>query len=93
MAKGLIQGHRVAQAHLGIRFATGVGVTKNTVTAVKWWRQSAEQGYMLAQYNLGVMYAKGHGVQKNVDEALKWYRRASAQGHQGARQALQRLNF
>ena len=48
---------------------------------------------MLAQYNLGVMYAKGHGVQKNVDEALKWYRRASSQGHQGARQALQRLNF
>ena len=42
--KASIQGHRVAQAHLGIRFATGLGVTKNTVTAVKWWRQSAEQG-------------------------------------------------
>ena len=60
-----MQGHRVAQeTHLGVRFATGVGITKNTVTAVKWWRQSAEQGYMLSQYNLGVMYARGQGVQK-----------------------------
>ena len=78
---------------MGVRYATGIGVIKNTVTAVKWWRLSAEQGDKLAQYNLGVMCARGQGIEKNVDEALKWYRKAAAQGHQGARQALQRLKF
>ncbi len=54
-----------AQFNLGKMYATGEGVPKSDVEAVKWYRLAADQGRANAQNNLGAMYADGHGVTAN----------------------------
>jgi hypothetical protein len=49
-------------------------------TALRIFRQLADQGYALAQNNLGVMYDKGRGVKQDYAEAVRWYRKAADQG-------------
>jgi Sel1 repeat len=58
---------------VGIDYATGRGVAKDEVEAVKWSRKAAEQNYARAQYNLGVYYAFGQGVAKDEVEAYRWF--------------------
>ena len=41
-------------------------------TALREWKQLAEQGDPIAQNNLGLMYAKGHGVTQDYKTAVKW---------------------
>jgi len=56
------QGDADAQNNLGVRYATGEGVTQDKVEAAKWYRKAAEQGNAYAQCNLGDSYrslAKG----------------------------------
>src|SRR3954468_412302 len=53
-------------------------------TALRLFRQLADQGRANAQYNLGVMYAKGRGVPENDVEAVKWFRLAADQGYAAA---------
>ena len=62
----------------------GLGVAKDVVEAVSWYRKAAEQGEALAQYNLGRMFQYGLGVSMNRAEAINWYRKAAEQGHKGA---------
>jgi TPR repeat protein len=62
-------------------YAQGLGVGRDDIEAVKWWRAAAEQGDAFAQYNLGLAYANAQGVAKNVADAAKWYRLAADQGH------------
>jgi TPR repeat protein len=69
-----------AQYNLGKCYATGQGVDKNDVEAVKWFRKSAEQGNAIGQNALGAYYAAGQGVDKNDVEAVKWFRKAAEQG-------------
>ncbi len=75
------QGDAWGQFNLGEMYAKGRGVTRDYVTAVKWYRKAAEQGHALGQNNLGVMYEKGQGVAQDDREAVKWYRKAAEQGH------------
>jgi hypothetical protein len=78
--KGLAeQGSADAQLQLGIGYATGRGVARNDVEAVKWYRKAAEQGNAEAQFFLGKGYAEGRD--KNDTEAVKWYRMAAEQGN------------
>ena len=74
------QGLAMAQFNLGITYASGRGVLKDEVEAVKWFRLAAGQGHANAQYNLGVRYAFGQGVLKDEAEAVRWYRLAAEQG-------------
>jgi uncharacterized protein len=74
------QGNAEAQYVLGTAFTFGnLGVAKNQVEAVKWYRKAAEQNHADAQYNLSVSYSKGAGVAKNKIEAVKWCRKAAEQ--------------
>ena len=67
---------------LGTAFTVGsLGVAKDEVEAVKWYRKAAEQNYAEAQYNLGVCYANGQGVAKDEAEAVKWFRKAAEQNY------------
>jgi TPR repeat protein len=50
--------------------------TPNFETALKWFKQSADQNYSKAQFQLAEMYANGNGVEKDYNEALEWYRKA-----------------
>jgi len=70
-----------AQIALGVRYANGLGTTKDDAEAVKWFRMVADQGDAVAQSNLGVMYAIGRGIPKDDAEAVKWYRKAAEQGN------------
>jgi TPR repeat protein len=69
-----------AQYDLGTIFHLGrLGVAKDEVEAVKWFRQAAEQNLPNAQNTLGSSYANGQGVTKDEFEAVKWYRKAADQ--------------
>ena len=56
------QGHALAQARLGYRYANGEGVPEDDVEAVRWYRLAAEQGNAAGQNNLGLSYYNGDGV-------------------------------
>jgi TPR repeat protein len=77
-------GDAAAQFNLGVMYANGEGVPKDSVEAVKWYLKAAEQGVSEAQCSLGMMYDTGEGVPRDSAEALRWYRKAADQGHAGA---------
>jgi len=62
-----------------------IGIHKNLVEAVKWYRKAAENGHAQAQYVLGKSYHAGEGVPKDQVEAFKWWRKAAEQGHATSR--------
>ena len=74
------QGNALGQLKLGIMYATGRGVPKDDVQAVKWYRLAAEQGNAVAQFNLGDRYANGRGVPKDYVLAYLWANLAAAGG-------------
>ena len=53
---------------------------KDYETAVKLYKEAAEQGNEKAQFNLARCYAKGEGVEKDRGEAAKWMRQSAEQG-------------
>jgi uncharacterized protein len=57
-------------------------------TALKEFKESAEQGDAFAQYDLGWMYANGRGVVKNERTAVEWYTKAAEQGNAAAQNNL-----
>ena len=73
-------GNREAQSRLGALYATGNGVPRDSVEAIKWFRKAADQGFPDAQHNLGGMFLKGDGVPQDYAEAEKWFRKAADQG-------------
>ena|SRR5690349_682090 len=74
------EGNSRSQFELGTVFQFGsLGVAKDYVEAVKWYRKAAEQNHVWAQYNLGLCYHQGKGVAKDDAEAVKWFRKAAEQ--------------
>ena len=65
------KGNVDAQLNLGIMYEKGIGVKRNDVEAVRWYKLSAEHGDAVAQFNLGVMYEKGFGVAQNYEQAIR----------------------
>jgi TPR repeat protein/predicted aspartyl protease len=49
-------------------------------TALRLWRDLAEQGLAGAQSNLGLMYRDGRGVTRDDAEAVSWFRKSAEQG-------------
>src|SRR5205814_1095803 len=73
-------GDAQSQFTLGAVFYFGdLGLAKDEVEAVKWYRKAAEQNLASAQYNLGNCYREGRGVPKDAVEAVGWYRKAAEQ--------------
>ncbi len=73
-------GHARAQFELGEAYKLGIGVAKDEVEAVKWFRKAAEQGHAAAQFRLGLAYAFGKGVAEDDFEARKWFQVSAEQG-------------
>ena len=48
-----------SQYMLGRIYERGLGVNRNPITAMKWYRLSAGQGHAIAQYTLAMMHQKG----------------------------------
>lgn len=76
------QGIPAAQFELGGMSESGLGVEKDAVEAVQWYRLAADQGYSAAQNSLGVMYGKGSGVVRDLVAAHMWFNIASANGEE-----------
>ncbi len=53
-------------------------------TALRIFRQLADQGNADAQCSLGLMYGFGNGVTQDYAAALKWYHKAADQGYADA---------
>jgi hypothetical protein len=75
------QGDREAQRRIGIMYRHGLGVARNDLEALKWYRKAAEQGHVKAQNSLGIMYRFGMGVAKDPGEGAKWLLAAARQGY------------
>ena len=82
------QGNAEAQDRLAVMYASGSGMAKDPVEAVKWYRKAAEHGVSGAQLNLGMCYEYGTGVASDPIEAAKWYREAATQGRVGGQICL-----
>ena len=71
-------------------FSEGVNAYQrgDYATALRIYRQLADQGYADAQCNLGFMYGQGQGVAKDYAEAMRWCRKAADQGYADAQYNL-----
>ena len=71
-------------------FNTGVKAYKrgDYATALRIFRQFADQGEAHAQAYLGAMFVKGRGVAQDYKEAVKLYRKAADQGYANAQTNL-----
>jgi len=57
-------------------------------TALRVFRQHADQGEAEAQNILGIMYDQGQGVTQDYTEGTRWYRKAAEQGNTNAQYNL-----
>jgi uncharacterized protein len=60
-------------------------------SALKWFRQAAEQGYVEAMFEAGDLLFESHRVKKDYSEAARWYRLAGERGHAEAQFKLGKL--
>ncbi len=77
-------GYAAAQVSLGNCLASGSGVRKDDVEAVKWFRKAAEQGVTGRVY-LGQSYEEKRHP-KRYRRAFEWYQKAAEQGEVGLNQ-------
>ena len=78
-----------AQSQLGTVYFYGLlGVEKNDVKAMHWYRMAADQGDANAQYNLGMMYKNGQGDAQDIGQAMRLFEMAANQGHANAQYNL-----
>jgi S1-C subfamily serine protease len=82
------KGDAYAEEQLGLMYEGGIGVTKDAVAAINWYRKAAEQGNSDYQHEVGYAYERGLGVPKDYVEAYKWYRRAAEQGDMLSQESL-----
>lgn len=70
-----------AQCIIANIYHLGLGLERNILEAVKWYKKSAQQGYGVASNNLAGIFLVGNdGLEANQAEAEKWYKKAREQG-------------
>jgi TPR repeat protein len=74
---------------LGMIFHNALGVERDPVQAVDWWRRGAERGDADGQAMLGAAFHLGSGVKRDPVEAFVWLLRARAGGSPLAGQFFQ----
>lgn len=82
------KGDITAMSNLAFMYAKGIGVEKDELEAIQWYKRAGEQGHLTSQFNLGVIYAKGRGVNQDYGESFKWYKMAALQGDMMAESTL-----
>jgi TPR repeat protein len=66
--------------HLGIRYARGRGVAKDSRAALKMFKMLAVEGYTPGMVNLGIAYELGLSGRRDHRRAYAWIRAALALG-------------
>lgn len=85
-----------AEAQFGVGYLNdeGLGVPKDGVEAIRWYRLAADQGHPTSQFNLGTLYQTGReDVPADPGRAADWYRMAAEQGHAKAQYHLAKLYY
>ena len=70
---------------LGLRYATGDGVTLDEKEAIRWFTKAAEQGNVPAQSKLGSIYFSGRGVPQDSTRAYFWMAVARLSGDEASK--------
>lgn len=73
-----------ATASLGVMHATGRGVARDYVAAMRYYQAAARMGSAHGLQGLGVLYANGQGVDRDMSEALAHWLVAAAAGNSDA---------
>jgi TPR repeat protein len=76
---------------LGDMYEQGLGVPKDTDTALKWYRKSAEAGWTAAAFRLGEIYFNGTEALQDFAKAHKWLEQAAHNGNSAAEVDLGQL--
>ena len=87
------QGNSSAQYNLGIMYFRGLGVSKDTETALELFSRAANADNVLAQYFLGYIHEHGRQVRKNYKTALIFYKLAAGQGHPASQVNLGAMHY
>ena len=75
------KGSAEAQMQLATVYYIGdLGIAKDPVKAVYWFKQAAAQDVALAKFNLGLCYEGGNGVAESEDTAIDYYMEAAEGG-------------
>jgi TPR repeat protein len=77
----------------GMNSLLGVGVSRNDLNAVDYFRRSAELGYSQAQVVLGYFYDTGSIVTQDSQQAADWYKKAAKQDDRLADWLVGRLYY
>jgi TPR repeat protein len=67
---------------MGMLYHNSLGVDRDPVEAVRWWRRGAEAGDADGQAMLAAALHLGLGVERNPIEAFVWLTRAANAGSQ-----------
>ncbi len=70
-----------AQFNLGVLYAFGHGVKKDTKQAIYWYTKSANGGNIYAQSTLGRLYFQGKDIKQDYKKALYWYTESAKAGN------------
>lgn len=74
------RGDADAQVDLGAIYELGMGLPRDGVAALRWYRLAADQGNVYGQYFSGLLLGRGRaGVTRDLDAAAGWFAKASAQ--------------
>jgi TPR repeat protein len=77
----------------GMNSLLGVGLSRNDLNAIDYFRRSAELGYPQAQVSLGYFYDTGSIVPRDSQQAADWYKKAARQDDRLADWLLGRLYY
>jgi len=75
-----IEENGYAMNNLGYCYKSGIGVDKNAVEAVRFYKLAIKKGNIIAINNLGCCYKTGEGVEKNIIKALKLFKECIEKG-------------
>jgi len=65
-----------AMVNLGIAYALGKSVKKDSTKMLAWFQKAAALGSPVATGNVGFAYWNGDGVARDYSEAVRWFQRA-----------------
>lgn len=88
------EGNAEAQCVIANMHHLGLGVERNILEAIKWYRKSSELGYAIASNNLAGIYFSGdESIIADRTEADKWFQKAREQGFFNSPISSEYLNF
>lgn len=80
------EGDPKAQFNVGLIYANGKGVKKDSYQAMEWYKKAAEQGDTAAQYNLAKLIAQRPDSEdpRALERIRYWYEKAAESGRKEA---------